>query len=79
MLTHVILFKLKQPNETAIAEALARLRALDGAVPSLRGLEVGRDIVRSERSYDVALIARFDDLDGLIAYQQHPAHLPVVA
>lgn len=78
MLTHVVLFKLKEPSETGIAETVARLTALDGAVPTLRSLEVGVDVVRSARSYDVALIARFDDAAGLAAYQSHPVHLPVI-
>jgi hypothetical protein len=78
MLTHVVLFKHKSPEPAQIAETVARLRALEGAVPTLRGLEVGTDVIRSERSYDVGLIARFDDRAGLAAYQAHPAHLPVL-
>ncbi len=78
MLTHIVLFKLHDPSTENITETVARLKALDGAVPTLRSLEVGVDIVRSPRSYDVGLVARFDDRAGLEAYQAHPAHLPVV-
>lgn len=77
MITHIVLFKLKGRSQENIEDAQNRLRTLTGKVPSLRQLEVGRDVVRSERSYDLALIARFDNLDGLQAYQVHPAHVPV--
>ena len=32
------------------------------------------DIIRSERSYDLALLTKFDSLDDLQAYQVHPYH-----
>lgn len=79
MLTHVVLFKLKEATPQVIAETVATLRGLEGNVPSLRALEVGEDILRTERSYDVGLIARFDSLEGLEAYQLHPAHQEVLA
>lgn len=78
MITHVVLFKLKERDEANIAAARDVLRGLEGKVPTLRQLEVGIDVLRSERSYDLALVARFDDLDGLQAYQVHPAHVPVL-
>lgn len=43
----------------------------------MRHFEVGKDLTRSERSYDIALTAKFDDVDGLNAYLKHPIHLPV--
>jgi hypothetical protein len=39
---------------------------------------VGADVIRSPRSYDVALVATFDSLPDLEAYQLHPAHQEVV-
>jgi hypothetical protein len=46
-----------------------------GKIPVLRHLEVGVDVIRSERSYDIALTARFDTLADLQAYQVHPFHV----
>jgi len=40
----------------------------------IRQIEVGVDILRSERSYDLALVTRFDSLAELQAYQLHPCH-----
>lgn len=77
-LTHVVLFKLKDGSPQAVAAAVEKLRSLAGKVPALRSLEVGQDVVRSPRSYDVALIARFDSLAEMQAYQVHPYHQEVL-
>lgn len=79
MYTHVVLFKLKDRSPAGIAEARQRLEALRTAVETLRGLEVGADVIHSSRSYDLALITRFDNIDGFQVYREHPAHLPVLA
>jgi RimJ/RimL family protein N-acetyltransferase len=50
---------------------------MEGQIPELRHLEVGTDVVRSPRSYDLALLARFESLEGLRAYQVHPVHVQV--
>lgn len=78
MITHVVLFRLKDRSAENIERTRAVLAGLEGEVPSLRSLEVGVDVLKKERSYDIALTATFDDLDGLEAYQVHPAHLKVV-
>ncbi len=79
MFTHIVLFKLKDRTPARIAEARQRLEGLRTAVETLRGLEVGVDVIHSSRSYDLALITRFDNLDGFQVYREHPAHLPVLA
>jgi hypothetical protein len=70
-----VLFKLK--DRAVIDEARATLAALDGRIESLRSLEVGVDVVRGERSFDIALVAKFDDRAGLEAYRTHPLHIEV--
>ena len=77
MLVHVVMFKLKEPTEENIGEVVSRLQALADNVPMVRSLEAGADVVKSARSYDVALIVKFDDLAAMEAYQVHPAHVPV--
>ena len=78
MITHVVVFKMEDRSEASINRAVEKIRGLAGKVPSLRCLEVGQDVIRSARSYDLALIARFDDLAGLQAYQVHPDHVVVL-
>ena len=80
MLTHVVLFKFKPETDTAKANRLeAQLKGLPALISEIREFRVGRDVVRSERSYDLALVSAFDDLDALQRYQVHPAHQDVVA
>lgn len=78
-ITHLVLFKLKEPTEENIAAALHQLRSLDGHIPSLRSFRAGADLVHSPRSYDIGLMTTFDDLTGLQDYQMHPLHVPVTA
>jgi len=78
MIKHIVLFKFKEASPAVIDTAVSKLRNLEGKVESLRSIEVGIDLIRSERSYDVALIATFDDMDGLQAYQVHPEHVKVI-
>lgn len=75
MLTHVVFFKLIDHSPSGAAEVRDRILALRDQIPQLRHLEAGVDVVRSERSWDVALLARFDDRAGLDAYAAHPAHV----
>jgi diamine N-acetyltransferase len=73
-LTHVVMFKLKKPTAAVLAEAAARLRALQGVVPTLISIEVGLDVVHEGRSYDLVIINRFANQADLAAYQEHPDH-----
>jgi hypothetical protein len=34
--------------------------------------------LHSERSYDIALVTKFDSMDDLQAYQVHPVHKKVI-
>ena len=77
MITHIVLFKLKDKSPEKIEEARRTLMSLKGKVPSLRHIEVGVDVMRKERSYELALTAKFDDLAGLQAYQVDPFHVEV--
>ncbi len=76
MFTHVVMFKLK--DKADCEETVAKLRSLEGKVPSLRQIEVGQDVLQSGRSFDIVLITKFDDLAGMQAYQTDPNHVTVV-
>ena len=80
MLTHAVLFKFK-PETTAeqAAQLEAGLKGLPAVISDIREFRVGRDVVRSERSYDLGLVSAFADLEALQRYQVHPAHQEVVA
>ena len=78
MITHVVLFKLEEPSSENLATTRTKLLSMGSEIPKLRHLEVGIDVIRSERSYDIALVTKFDSLDELQAYQIHPYHAEVV-
>ena len=78
MIRHIVLFKLKNPTTEVVNETVAKLRSLEGKVESLIALEIGADILRTERSSDVALTATFETLEGLQAYQVHPEHVKII-
>jgi len=74
MITHIVFFRLKDKSPASIAAAREKLLGMEGRIDLLRHIEVGVDVIRSERSFDLALVTRFDSLDDLQAYQVHPYH-----
>jgi hypothetical protein len=80
MLTHVVLMKFKpETSDAEIRELEALLNDLPNKIMEIKMFEFGRDVLRSERSHDFALVALFANLPALERYQSHPDHLPVVA
>lgn len=78
MITHIVFFKLKDRSEENIQRTREVLASMEGKIPQLRSLEVGVDVVRSERSYDLALVAKFDSMEDLQIYNDHPVHQEVI-
>lgn len=74
MITHIVLFKLMDKSRESIRQAKEKLLSMDGKCTMLRHIEVGTDVVRSARSYDIALVTKFDSLEDLQAYQEDPYH-----
>lgn len=80
MITHIVLFKFKpETTEEQILQLAEGLGGLPEVIEEIREFRFGRDVLRSERSYDLGLISSFDDLAALQRYQVHPAHQLVVA
>jgi len=78
MITHIVLFKLTEPSDSNVSAVREILLSMQGTIPQLRQLEVGVDLIRSERSYDLALVTRFDSIEDLQHYQVHPYHAETV-
>ncbi len=77
MITHIVLFKLKDRSPGSVEKARDVLIGMKGKIPQLRHLEAGIDLVHQERSYDLALVTGFDSLTDLRSYQEHPVHVEV--
>jgi hypothetical protein len=79
MIQHVVFLKFKpETTEAMISEIETGLGTLPGRIPEIRHYVFGRDVVRSQRSYDFALVSMFEDLDALKRYSGHPDHQAVL-
>lgn len=80
MITHIVLFKFKpETTEDQIQQLAEGLGGLPEVIDEIREFRFGRDVLRTERSYDLGLISSFDSLEALQRYQVHPEHQKVVA
>lgn len=77
MIRHIVLFKIKDEYKKDIPSLVEGFYSMVGRVEGLISLEAGADVLGSDRSYDLALIATFSDRAAFDAYQTHPAHIPV--
>ena len=79
MLKHVVVLKFKKSaSESDIAEVEKGLGGLPAIIPEIMEFEFGRDVLRSERSYDFALVSEFENLEKMERYRVHPAHQKVL-
>ena len=79
MLKHVVFMKFK-PTVTApdIERLKQGLGDLPAVIPEIREFVFGQDILRTERSWDFALVSVFDNVEAMNRYQVHPDHQVVV-
>ena len=82
MIVHLVLFR-PRPGLTADERAglVGVLRHAIQSIPSIRGARVGRRVTHGRSyeqamsvDYEFAALLEFDDLEGLKAYLEHPAH-----
>jgi hypothetical protein len=79
MIKHVVFMKFKDgTGDGEIADLEQSLGDLPERIEEIREYVFGRDVVRSERSCDFAIVSSFDDLEALNRYQVHPDHQVVV-
>lgn len=80
MLNHVVLMKFRpEVSDEDIRGLEKALDDLPNKILEIKVYEFGRNILRSERSYDFALTALFANPEALDRYLKHPDHLPVAA
>jgi len=78
MFTHVVLFKLKDNSPENMDKARDLLLSMEGRIPELKGLTVGKDVLFTERSYDICLITTFDSQEDMDRYQIHDYHVNTI-
>lgn len=78
MIKHIVCFKLADTTPELLEETRNILLSMDGKVDLVKGIEVGIDFLKSERSYDIILQVLLESEEALDAYQQDPYHCDVV-
>lgn len=78
MFTHIVLFKAKEPTKENLQLLEKTLLSMKGNIKELKELEVGIDLVRSDRSYDIGIITRFDSKEDYLAYDINEFHVEKV-
>ena len=84
MIRHIVMWKfadeaMGKSKAENMENIRTRLLALRDIVPEIRGMEIGKDILHSEMSYDMALYMTFDSLEALETYKVHPEHKKISA
>lgn len=81
MLRHVVSWKLIAEDSTTkradIDTITAALESLPGKIPQILSLRIGSNIAFPDTNWDLVLIADYNDVAGLEAYQVHPEHVAV--
>lgn len=78
MFTHIVLFKAKEPTKENLEFLEKTFLSMNGNIKELKQLEVGIDVIRSDRSYDIAIITRFDSKEDYLAYDVNEFHVEKV-
>ncbi|WP_260076575.1 Dabb family protein [Pseudoglutamicibacter cumminsii] len=75
MIRHIVLFKFSETFTPDMrAQWIQGLDAMKGNIPGMASLIHGADVMKTERSWDYAIIADFDSPEALSIYNTHPLH-----
>lgn len=77
MLTHIVFYRLRDKSKESLDRLKAVFMSMRGKIEQLRSIEVGIDVLHSQRSYDLALVTKFDSLEAFQAYKTHPEHVKI--
>lgn len=78
MIKHVVCFKLKDNSVDELEKATNVLMSMVTKVPTIWGIEVGQNEVKSDRNYDIILQVVVESLEKLNEYQNDKYHVEVV-
>lgn len=78
MFTHIVLFKVKEPTQENLEFLKKTFLSMKDNIKELKELEVGVDVIRSDRSYDIGIITRFNSKEDYLAYDVDEYHVEKV-
>lgn len=83
MIRHIVTWRLRPESPEAKAAAVAAIEAalvpLVGVIDGLQSLIVRQNAAYPDDNWDAVLVADFDSLEALVAYQDHPQHQAAAA
>ena len=80
MIRHVVMFRwTPETTHEQKQQVAAELRRLPALLPVLRAYHVGPDLGLVEGNFEFAVVADFDDLEGLQVYRDDPEHQEIIA
>lgn len=83
MIRHIVLWKLKAEDAEGKARDAAAIAAalepLVDVIDELISLKVSPNMAYLETNWDVVLVAEYNSVADLAAYQVHPAHVEAAA
>lgn len=78
MIKHIVMFKFREDTEenkkSQLNEVKRVLDKLPEYIPEIRDYEVGINVSKQERAYDLVIVSSFDTQEHLDVYRNHPAH-----
>jgi hypothetical protein len=80
LIRHTVMFTWKpEATEEQIKRVPAELSRLPSIIPSLKAYTMGPDIGVDDGNWQFVIVADLDDLDGYLAYRDHPTHRAIIA
>ncbi len=80
MFRHVVLLKWTPEATREQRQAAAEgIRSLPQHVQGIRAFSVGEDAGAESGTFDLVIVADFDDRAGYLAYRDHPVHQTLIA
>lgn len=75
MIRHIVFFRWKPSFTPEIREQwITGLEAMIGNIPGMISLTHGADVLKTDKSWDHAIIADFESVADLETYNTHPLH-----
>jgi hypothetical protein len=76
MIKHIVFWKIKEDLDFdgVYEEMKIRIEDMNGKIPGLIKVELGRDFNRSAPAFDVTLYSELENKEALATYQDHPVH-----
>lgn len=78
MIRFVVFFKLVDRSNENIALIKQHIMRLEGKMSVLQHMEVGHNLLSSQRSFDIAALFDFETMEALHLFEHDPMHVNVV-